>query len=125
MPRRWPNEHRPGTEGRLIALALLVPGVRPTGENLVFSVESDSRPGIHHRVDLAAFSGFGACQCEEFQFKHQKRIKTKPVTDWRECKHIAAARRFLAIAVAQRLIQQRSQQENPKMTRSNWENPPF
>jgi hypothetical protein len=109
----------------VIPLSQLVPGVRPSEENLVFFVQSDSRPRIWHQVDLAAFSGFGGCQCEYFQFILQKLIKTKPPADWRECWHLAAARKYLAIEVAQQLIRQRSQSENPKMTRREWEAPPF
>ena len=109
----------------MISLCQLVPGVRPTGDNCVFDVQSDSRPGVWHRVDLAAYSGFGACSCQHFQFFLCKRINTKPVPDWKECKHITAARRYLAIAVAQRLIQMRSGQTDPKMTRREWEAPSF
>ena len=90
----------------------------------MFDVASESQPG-HYRVDLAAFSGFGACTCLHWSCRLVPRLKSKPPLEWRECKHIAAARRFLAIAVAQRIIQQRSRQENPKMTRRQWAEPPF
>jgi hypothetical protein len=42
-----------------------------------------------------------------------------------ECPHIRAARRYLAIAVAQRLIQMRSGQKDPKLTRYEWGLPPW
>lgn len=110
----------------MISISQLVPNVRATGDNLVFEVQSSSRPSVWHRVDLACYSGHGACQCEHFQFFLNKKIKSSEVpTERQECPHIAGARRYLAIAVAQRLIQMRSGQENPTMTRSEWGNVGF
>lgn len=105
----------------MIPLSQLVPGVRQTEDNLVFLVQSNSRPNVWHRVDLACYSGHGACQCEVFQFSLNKKIKSAPIpTEKHECPHITAARRYLAFAVAQRLIQMRSGQDNPTMTRREW-----
>lgn len=112
----------------MILLAELVPGVRPTGESLVFEVQSASRPRLWHRVDFAAYSGFGACSCERFTRTLSRKIRKMapaPPGLREECPHLPRARRYLAILVAQRIIQQRSRQPDPKMSRSEWENPGF
>lgn len=110
----------------MIPISQLVPGVRSTGDNLVFEVQSDSRPSLWHRIDLGSYSGFGACTCEHFQFFLNKKIKAAPVpVEKYECPHIRAARRYLAIAVAQRLIQMRSGQDDPKITRLEWASVPW
>jgi hypothetical protein len=105
----------------MIPLTDLAPGVHPTEDNLVFLVDSNSRPGVGHRVDLATYSGHGSCGCERFMFFMGKKIQNCNVpTAEMECSHLTAARRYLAIAVAQRLIQMRSGQDNPTMTRKEW-----
>lgn len=110
----------------MIPLDQLVPGVRSTGESLVFEVQSDSRPSIWHRVDLAAYSGHGRCECERFTCCLGPRIKRVAVPDARhECHHIRSARRYLAIAVAQHIIRQRTGQPNIKMPRDEWAHPAF
>jgi len=108
----------------LIPISQLVPGVKATEDNLVFLVQSESNPSAWHRVDLACYSGFGVCACQRFHFFFNKKIKGAPVpTEKMECKHITQARRYLAFVVAQRLIQMKTGQENPTMTRSEWANP--
>lgn len=110
----------------MIPLSDLVPGVRSTDDNLVLEVQSATRPRVWHRVDLAAFSGFGACSCQAYQFGIQKRVrKARIPLAVLECPHLPQARRYLAILVAQRLIQQRAQNPDPKMTRREWESPGF
>lgn len=110
----------------MIPLADLVPGVRPTGDNLVFEVQSASRRRIWHRVDFAAFSGFGNCSCERASLGQARALRGAKVPLLElECQHIKAARRFLAILVAQQIIQTRSGNPNPKMTRRDWAAPPW
>lgn len=111
----------------MIPLSHLVPGVRATGDNLVFQVQSDSRPSIWHRVDLAAFSGLGSCSCEIFQFVIQPAImrckNTRRMLAY-FCRHVSAAQRYLAISIAQDAIRQRLKDPDPKMSRKEWASPP-
>lgn len=110
----------------MIPIAELVPGVRPTGDSLVFEVQSSTRPSIWHRVDFAAISGFGQCSCERsaMGLARQIRASRMPLPEM-ECRHVTRARRYLAILVAQRIIQSRSGQENPTMSRRDWMAPPW
>lgn len=108
----------------MIAIADLVPGVRATSDNLVFEVQSASRPRIWHRVDLAATSGFGGCSCERYTMTLQKRVRKAAIpTAALECGHIREARRYLAIQVAQAMIRLRLNNPDPRMSRRDWENP--
>ena len=110
----------------MIALSQLVPGVKPTDDLLVYLVQSDSRPSLWHRVDMACYSGFGGCSCESFQFSLEGKIKRSPYPEPKhECPHIDAARRYLAIMVAQGAIAKRSGEDDPKMSRKEWSNPGF
>lgn len=110
----------------MIPLSNLVPGVRATGDNLVFEVQSRSRPRIWHRVDFAAISGFGQCSCERSSLGLARAVRNaKELTPAMECNHLTRARRFLAMMVAQRIIQSRSGQANPVMTRREWSTPPW
>lgn len=112
----------------MIPLSELAPGVRQTGDCLVFEVQSESRPRLWHRVDLAAYSGFGACSCESFMKSLNARIRRLWPTipgPRLECPHLFKSRRFLAILVAQEVIRKRVGHQNPIMTRRQWENPGF
>lgn len=110
----------------MIPLADLAPGVRDTDDSLIVEVQSTSRPRVWHRVDLSAYSGFGHCMCEVFQLRLNGHVRQAPVPrEAMECRHIRKARRYLALAVAQRIIQQRAQNPNPKLTRRERANPPW
>ena len=69
--------------------------VKATGESMVFSVESWSKPGEAHRVDLLAYSGFGECSCLNYQTRVRPFLKIGG--EWHDpkasCRHIRAARR--------------------------------
>lgn len=90
----------------MIPVRLLCPGVRPVeGEPLVYLVQSATRKEIWHRVDFAAWNGYGECGCESFQIKKapllREGIFPNPAL---ECLHIKRARRFLAIEFIQKVI---------------------
>lgn len=89
----------------------LCPGVIPTEDSLVYEVQSGSRKTVHHRVDMTAYHGFGSCSCERFTiaFNPMLRAGTKPTVEY-ECKHIAKVRRYQAIEMAQRIIENRTAQ---------------
>jgi hypothetical protein len=78
--------------------------IHPYDHVLRFRFESDTRPEIAHVVDLSAFGGFGECSCEDFQY----RILPELLREGREikrCKHLLAARDFLAGQVISRIIE--------------------
>ena len=65
-------------------------------ESLRFRVRSDSRPEMHHLVDLTAYWGVGWCDCEDFKC-HKEPEVSKGIPSNPEdfaCKHIKAARKF-------------------------------
>lgn len=54
------------------------------------------------------WGGFGACSCERFEFKINPLLKGGVVpTEDMECRHLRAARRYLAIEAAQGIIGKR------------------
>ena len=69
----------------------------------VWRVESESRPGQHHIVELMNFDGFGACTCENFEFRIGPGLRDgfpeKP------CKHIEAAKMSLADVVLAQMVE--------------------
>ena len=60
------------------------------GEPFRAQVESWSRPGEHHMVDLSAYQPLGECSCENFSCVRLPEWKKtlKPV----RCRHLVAAR---------------------------------
>lgn len=66
------------------------------GSRMVFLVESWTKPGLAHRVDLIARDGFGLCSCAQSQIRVHVAIKEG--ADWHDpkasCRHVLAARRF-------------------------------
>jgi hypothetical protein len=44
-------------------------GIRPYDNLMRFLVPSQTRVGIDHVVDLAAFGGAGGCSCEHFSYR--------------------------------------------------------
>lgn len=102
-------------------LSQLVDGVEPVpGESLVYLVKSHSRPDVIHRVDLGCYCGAGRCGCEHFATKINPKLRdgTKPAP-YLECRHIRKARRYLAIEVAQRIIEQKLKATNENMTKNH------
>lgn len=93
----------------LLPLDKLCPGVEATADALVYLVLSGSRPGLKHQVDLAAWSGYGACSCEQFAFKLGPAFREKILFPHEEveCPHIKAARRRWAMECAQNVIKER------------------
>lgn len=82
--------------------------VRRYDSPLRYFVGSASRPNTEHLVELDAFHGNGACQCENFDF-NMRPILERRRHDHRNppirCKHIKAAREFLADDIIRRLTQ--------------------
>lgn len=61
---------------------------------LRWRVESLSRPELVHVVDLAAYTGNGACSCEHFQFRLEPALREGLVKRGQatRCGHILVAR---------------------------------
>lgn len=70
--------------------------VKPTGERFCYSVESWSKPGEAHRVDLLGRGGFGLCSCKRSDIAVHVFIRDGG--SWYDpkaaCRHVIAARRF-------------------------------
>lgn len=68
----------------------------------VWRVESQSRPGQHHIVELLNFEAFGECTCEHFQCRLGPGLRAgfaeKP------CDHITAAKLAFADVVLEQMI---------------------
>lgn len=114
----------------MIPLRRLCPGVEPDPyEFLVYLVKSHTRSSIVHRVDFAAWDGFGDCGCEHFSIKVRPALQNGVIPDQSmECNHITRARRALALEVAQGTIERRQAQANknrkrPQPYHYNAENP--
>lgn len=71
--------------------------VTPTGDRMVFEVESESTAGAAYRVDLLTHGGRGACHCKDWETRRWPAIKegAKIGTPEATCKHGAAAREFI------------------------------
>lgn len=81
---------------------MLLPEVTPLqGEFGVYLVESRSRPGIKHRVDVLAYGGNGACGCEHFEIKFRGTLERGAKPAYRlKCRHLAVAREIYGIEMA-------------------------
>lgn len=73
---------------------------------LRWRIESNSRPGIEHLVELGAHHGNGQCSCEHFTYRLAPelpdRLRKGLAT---RCAHIMAARDAFANDVIQRINQ--------------------
>lgn len=98
----------------MIPIEKLCRGVLPTGDSLCYEVESASRPGQTHRVDLSAWSGHGECSCERWTLHYGPLVRNGHValSINTACPHIAAAWRYFAIQQAQAVIKFRIAQMN-------------
>src|SRR5438105_6311902 len=95
-----------------ITLRTMCPGVCPLGsDSLCYHVQSDHDPQVKYVVDLSAWHGAGACTCLNFQMKLQPFLKAHQVPTARyACKHLRRVHRYLAIEVAQKILNQRQKQ---------------
>jgi hypothetical protein len=75
--------------------------VEPYDHPLRFLVVSDTQPDVSHLVDLGEFEGKGKCSCQHFEFRIQPDIEVG--LPHKRCKHIDAARCYLADAVIEKL----------------------
>lgn len=90
------------TNGRQNYVPVLLPEVTPLqGEFGVYLVESRSRPGVQHRVDVLAYGGNGACGCEHFEIKFRGTLERGAKPAYRlKCRHLAVAREVYGIEMA-------------------------
>jgi hypothetical protein len=88
--------------------------IHPHDHVLRFRFTSDTREDIVHVVDLGEFDGFGECSCEDFGFRLLPVLKrnrnpfthSSDISDeagLKRCKHILAARDYLASQVIARI----------------------
>lgn len=70
--------------------------VKPGSDLARPQVRSESRHETWHQVDLIAYRGNGACECEDFEFHHRRDLEqgAAPGPEHR-CKHIDEARAAL------------------------------
>ncbi len=78
--------------------------VIPHDHVLRFRVTSDSQPEVEHVVDLGAFVGHGRCSCQHFEFRILPDVEAGRVAG--RCKHIQAARDYLADEVIGQVLKQ-------------------
>src|SRR2546429_7605392 len=89
---------------------------------MVYDVDSHSRIGIQHRVELDAYDGNGHCMCEHFQIRLNPMLKAgaKRNGDNYRCHHIKEAFNEFAMEVMG-LIKDR-QKENGHARKHAWHN---
>lgn len=68
----------------------------------VWRVESESRPGQHHIVELLNFDGFGECTCEHFQCRIGPGLRDSFHEE--PCKHIIPAKLAFADLALARMV---------------------
>lgn len=99
----------------------LIKRVEPVdGETLCYWVQSETRPGIRHRVDLTAYDGNGACGCERFEFACRGHLErgAKKAARFR-CSHIRSAREFAFDELVEAILEEeRRANEARKKVRS-------
>lgn len=79
-----------------------------------FHVQSDSRPGIEHLVDLQANGMNGFCGCEDFQARRAKLLRLNGVPcQASRCHHIREVREWLLDRFLDELVKQTGQVEEP------------
>lgn len=76
-----------------------------TGEKLVWTVASDSRPNLRYRVDLLANGGLGECSCKDWATRRgpSGRAGGAPGTRAVLCRHLIKVRRFFLNEVLREL----------------------
>jgi len=78
-------------------------------EELRFHVRSTSRFGVVHLVDLGERVPFGQCSCEFWQFSIGPKIKELKQQNLRRyCRHVRAAKDYLADRVIDQVIAERT-----------------
>lgn len=78
----------------------------------IWRIESESRPGQHHIVELMNFDGFGECTCENFEFNIGPGLKGGFPEN--PCKHILAAKVAMADLVLSHMIKNAIDAANAK-----------
>lgn len=80
---------------------------------LRWRVTSNTRPDISHLVDLAAWTGNGACSCEHFEFRLAPLLKDGAArgTQATRCGHILVARDAFANHMIQLLTAKAQEHE--------------
>lgn len=66
-----------------------------------FRVASASQPGRTHLVDVTAYGGVGKCDCDDFRCRREPVLAASPPGSVfpSRCRHIHAAREFIADCV--------------------------
>jgi hypothetical protein len=88
-------------------------GIRPYDNLMRFLVPSQTRVGIDHVVDLAAFGGAGGCSCEHFSYRCAPELRkgAKPSTLLR-CNHIELARDHFLSGMVDKIMPHCAQQDD-------------
>jgi hypothetical protein len=88
--------------------------VTPYAGLLCYQVDSE-RPGIDpYLVDLTMYWGTGCCDCSHFKFRLEKELTLQPLNPASyRCKHIVAARNYLADELINTLVRQQIKAEKP------------
>ena len=80
-----------------------------TKDKLTYHVQSESKPGAHHLVDLDANNGNGECSCEDFTCRKMIKLKeTGKIVMYGQpqstrCKHIHGCLAHLGSTVMDRM----------------------
>src|SRR5882724_8014908 len=97
----------------------MCPGVEPTGDALVFRVQSRSHPGTFYTVDKTCYYGAGRCDCADFATRKNPKLRNgaRPVAIL-ECKHIQRVNRYQALEFSQAIIENRTNEANANKTKN-------
>ena len=95
----------------------IVWGVRAAeGEAWVYFVQSKSRAGVQHRVDVLDFDGNGSCTCENFlQYGLEAKLRhgARP-SHQTTCEHIRRANAYFCLVVKRTIIAKRNERKEPE-----------
>jgi len=94
------------------------------GNLLHYKVDSRSRPGVQHVVELEHYDGHGACTCEHFCFGLERHLKNgvRPdnfrARDKLRCEHIREALEQLAVDVIEATRNQNKKRDDETRRRN-------